>query len=183
MLSNAVLSPEPPAVSCYISLGANLGNRQAALEAALRVLSAVPGIRIAAVSSFYETEPWGKTDQPSFINAVAELQTTLSPEQLLAVCQQIEQQLGRIRHEHWGARTIDLDLLFIPGIVRQTPTLTLPHPYMLERAFVLVPLAEIAGNLVFKERTIAAHCQLAAGRGGVRRLTANNEKSNQFSDF
>ena len=141
--------------TCWISLGANLGDRAAALQAALAQLRLTPGIEVSKVSSFYETPPWGKTDQPPFLNAAAELLTTLSPLALLQACQRIEDQLGRKRLEHWGPRTIDLDLLHIPGCTVNNPALQLPHPYLLQRAFVLVPLAEIAGSAKFQGHTFA----------------------------
>lgn len=149
--------------TCYLSLGANLGARAQALREALRRLAQLPGTRLSRASSFYETAPWGKTDQPPFLNGAACLSTRLAPEALLAACQEIERALGRVRHEHWGARTIDIDLVYgVRGgqAVRvATPRLTLPHPYLLERAFVLVPLAEIAPTLVLAGRPIAVWCE------------------------
>lgn len=149
--------------TCYLSLGANLGARAQALREALRRLAQLPGTRLSRASSFYETAPWGKTDQPPFLNGAACLSTRLAPEALLAACQEIERALGRVRHEHWGARTLDIDLVYgVRGgqAVRvATPRLTLPHSYLLERAFVLVPLAEIAPTLVFAGRPIAAWCE------------------------
>ena len=148
---------------CYISLGANLGARAQTLREALRRLAQLPGTRLSRASSFYETAPWGKTDQPPFLNGAACLSTRLAPEALLAACQEIERALGRVRHEHWGARTLDIDLVYgVCGgqVVRAaSPRLTLPHPYLLERAFVLVPLAEIAPELVLAGRPIAAWCE------------------------
>lgn len=155
--------PEGAAWTCYLSLGANLGARAQTLREALRRLARLPGTQLVRASSFYETAPWGKTDQPPFLNGAVHLQTRLSPEALLAACQDIECALGRVRHEHWGARTIDIDLIYgVRGgqAVRvATPRLTLPHPYLLERAFVLVPLAEIAPALVLAGRPIAAWCE------------------------
>lgn len=149
--------------TCYLSLGANLGARAQALREALRRLARLPGTRLVRASSFYETAPWGKTDQPPFLNGAACLSTRLAPEALLAACQEIERALGRVRHEHWGARTLDIDLVYgVRGgqAVRvATPRLTLPHPYLLERAFVLVPLAEIAPELVLAGRPIAVWCE------------------------
>ena len=149
--------------TCYLSLGANLGARAQALREALRRLARLPGTRLVRASAFYETAPWGKTDQPPFLNGAACLSTRLAPEALLAACQEIERALGRVRHEHWGARTLDIDLVYgVRGgqAVRvATPRLTLPHPYLLERAFVLVPLAEIAPTLVLAGRPIAAWCE------------------------
>ena len=140
--------------AAYLSLGSNLGNREETLRKALRQLAAADGVKKLAVSSLYETEPWGKKEQPSFLNIAVSLQTTLTPEELLALAQAVETELGRVRHERWGPRTIDVDILLIEGVERKTPTLTLPHPYMTERAFVLVPLAEIASDLVVMGRTV-----------------------------
>ena len=143
---------EPRAV--YLSLGANLGNRRKTLREAVRRLGAAEHIKIHSVSSVYETEPWGKTDQPRFLNLAVALATTLAPEELLALTQGVENELGRVRHEHWGARTIDIDLLQFEGEQRNTPELTLPHPYMTERAFVIVPLAEIAPALLVNGKSV-----------------------------
>lgn len=141
------------ACAAFLSLGANLGNREKTLRTAVQRIADRADVAILAVSSLYETAPWGKTDQPSFLNIAVSLKTTLSPEALLAVTQAVETDLGRVRHERWGPRTIDIDILHIEGVELHTPKLTLPHPYMTERAFVLVPLAEIAPNLVVKGRT------------------------------
>ena len=162
--------------TCYLSLGANLGARAQALREALRRLAQLPGTRLSRASSFYETAPWGKTDQPPFLNGAVCLSTRLAPEALLAASQEIERALGRVRHEHWGARTLDIDLVYgVRGgqAVRvATPRLTLPHPYLLERAFVLVPLAEIAPTLVLAGRPIAVWCE-ENGAQQVRRSEEN----------
>ncbi len=155
--------------TAYLSLGANLGNREETLREAVKRLAAEDGVELCAVSPLYETEPWGKTDQPRFLNIAVSLRTTLSPEALLELAQTVENDLGRVRHEHWGARTIDIDIVHIEGVERNTPTLTLPHPYMLERAFVLVPMAEIAPGLVVKGKTIEAW-KIIAGNEGVTRV-------------
>lgn len=147
--------------AAYLSLGANLGNREETLREAVRRLAAADGVKTLAVSSLYETEPWGKKDQPSFLNIAVSLQTALLPEELLALTQAVETELGRVRHERWGPRTIDVDILHIEGVERNSPTLTLPHPYMTERAFVLVPLAEIAPDLIVKGRTVEEWRKLA----------------------
>lgn len=138
----------------YLSLGANLGNRAEPLRAAVQRIAAKDGVTLCAVSSLYETAPWGKTDQPAFLNIAVSLKTMLLPEAVLALTQTVETELGRVRHERWGPRTIDIDILYIEGVERHTPALTLPHPYMTERAFVLVPMAEIAPGLVVKGRTV-----------------------------
>ncbi len=154
--------------AAYLSLGANLGNREETLREAVRRLAAADGVKTLAVSSLYETEPWGKKDQPSFLNIAVSLQTTLSPEELLALTQAVETELGRVRHERWGPRTIDVDILHIEGVERNSPTLMLPHPYMTERDFVLVPLAEIAPDLVVKGRTVEEWRKLADDGGVIR---------------
>ena len=134
------------AYTCYVGLGSNLGDRAAYLRQALTMLANAPGVSLREVSSFYETSPWGRQEQPPFINAAAILEVTVAPLELLAVSQEIELCLGRERHEHWGARTIDIDLLHIPGVTMDTPELTLPHPCLTKRAFVLIPLDEIAAD-------------------------------------
>lgn len=148
--------------TCYLSLGANLGERGETLRQALRALSHLEQTRLIAVSPFYETAPWGKLDQPPFLNAAAAVETSLEPLALLRGCQRIEQQLGRVRHEHWGARTIDIDLLHIPGVSLRSRDLILPHPYLTQRAFVLRPLLDIAPGLVFDGRSVRDWCRAAA---------------------
>src|SRR5690606_6131161 len=103
---------------------------------------------IVQSSSLYETAAWGKTDQPAFLNQVLEVKTVLSPEQVLQGINQIEQELGRIRHEHWGARVIDIDILFYDQLILQTQRLTIPHPQLHLRRFTLLPLSEIAPQLM-----------------------------------
>lgn len=129
----------------YIGLGANLGRREKTITAALNALETTREIEVVAVSGLYETDPvGGPPDQPKFLNAAAHLRTTLSPERLLNVCASIEEALGRRREVRWGPRTIDLDLLLYDREIRASVELTLPHPAMHERRFVLEPLAEIA---------------------------------------
>ena len=154
--------------AAYLSLGANLGNREETLREAVRRLAAADGIKMLAVSSLYETAPWGKTDQPSFLNIAVSLQTTLSPEKLLALAHDVETELGRVRHERWGPRTIDVDILHIDGVESNTPTLTLPHPYITERAFVLAPLAELAPMLMIHGKTVEAWREATGNTGVVR---------------
>lgn len=139
----------------YLSVGANLGDRLGTLQQAVSLLDAEPDIHVAAVSKWYETPPWGKTDQPGFINGAVAVQTSLDGEALLTKCLSIEQTLGRVRHEKWGARTIDIDLVYSPDETCHTETLTLPHPYVTERAFVLVPLQDIAPNLIISGKPLA----------------------------
>lgn len=133
----------------YIGLGSNLGAREKNITAALGALQTTREIDVLKVSSLYETKPeGGPPNQPKYINAVAHIRTVLSPERLLTVCQNIEGSLGRKRAVRWGPRTIDLDLLCYDDEIRVDPDLTLPHPLMHERAFVLKPLVEVAPDLV-----------------------------------
>jgi 2-amino-4-hydroxy-6-hydroxymethyldihydropteridine diphosphokinase len=139
----------------FIGLGGNLGDREALMAEALRKLAATPGIVVTAVSSLYETKPVGPTAQPDFINLVAKLDTSLPPYALLSTCLRIENELGRERRERWGPRTVDLDVLWCEGVSQADEQLTLPHPRMHERAFVLVPLAELAPRLKIDGRAVA----------------------------
>jgi 2-amino-4-hydroxy-6-hydroxymethyldihydropteridine diphosphokinase len=133
----------------FVGLGSNLGQREKNIAAALNALQATREIEVAQVSSLYETPAEGGPDhQPDYINAVARVQTTLSPARLLAVCQHIEGSLGRKRTVRWGPRTIDLDLLAYDRRICGDRELTLPHPMMHRRRFVMEPLAEISPNWV-----------------------------------
>ncbi|NLP43527.1 MAG: 2-amino-4-hydroxy-6-hydroxymethyldihydropteridine diphosphokinase [Peptococcaceae bacterium] len=133
---------------CYLSLGSNVGDRQQYLTRAMDLLAKLPNSRITKISAFYETEAWGGVKQNSFINNVVEFQTTLSPEQLLAECQNIENSLGRQRSVHWGPRTIDIDILIYGDLKFTSDKLIIPHPYLEVREFVLAPLREIAPDLI-----------------------------------
>jgi 2-amino-4-hydroxy-6-hydroxymethyldihydropteridine diphosphokinase len=128
-----------------IALGGNVGNVRATFDSAVDLLCGDSDVRLIKRSSDYLTPPWGKTDQPAFSNACIEVETSLSPHALLERGQAVEKALGRDRTKdvHWGPRTIDIDLLAYDDIKVDDPDLKLPHPYVLERAFVLVPLAEI----------------------------------------
>jgi len=127
----------------YVALGANLGDRESSLKEATRRLRAEPGLELHSLSPIYETAPVGYTDQPSFLNMTIRLQTDLGPLELLRRLLAIEREMGRVRDIRWGPRNIDLDLLAHGTIAMDTPELTLPHPRMGERAFVLVPLKDI----------------------------------------
>ena len=131
---------------CYLSIGANLGDKRKSLRQAVEYISQIDGVVLLGVSHFYETEPWGVTNQPNFINSAVKIESGLEPLQLLDSLQAIEYKLGRVRKEHWGARTIDIDILSIDDITMDTERLKLPHPYMFERDFVLVPLSEVTGR-------------------------------------
>ena len=133
--------------SVGIALGSNLGNSQKNVETALEILNHHPNIHVKSCSSWYQTAPIGPP-QPDYINGCAILDVQLKPDHLLETLLAIENQLGRIRRERWGPRTLDLDLLLFDDLIWETPALEIPHPRMRERAFVLVPLAEIAPNWV-----------------------------------
>ena len=130
----------------YIALGSNLGDKEKNLRRALLLLTQ-QGVEVVRVSSFLSTEPYGVTDQPQFLNAVACVRTSLVPLALLDVLLATELAMGRVRLRHWGERNIDLDLLLYEDVVLDTPRLRLPHPDMQNRDFVLLPLAEIAPEL------------------------------------
>ena|ERR1035437_9196134 len=129
----------------YLSLGSNLGDRAAHLHKALDELGDFVSIR--QVSRIYETAPVGVTDQPDFLNLAVEADTGLKPDQLLAGLKSIERKVGRVPGRRWGPRVVDIDILLYGSEQLETPQLTLPHPQMTNRAFVLIPLAEIAPNL------------------------------------
>ena len=157
--------------TAHLSLGANLGERAAALRAAARCLADTPGITLAARSSLYETPPWGEVDQPAFLNAALALRTTLPPHALLDACLALEAALGRARGPRWGPRAIDVDLVDYAGVTLADERLTLPHPRALERAFVLVPLSEIAPDLALAGVPIRAALD-RLDKGGVVRVGA-----------
>ena len=151
----------------FLGLGSNLGDRAYYLEKAVSALKS-PVLKVEATSRIYETEPWGIIDQPLYWNQVIEVETSLEPLALLHVCQEIEIRLGRERNEHWGPRTIDIDLLIYDNTVSETKELNLPHPYLEERAFVLAPLREIAPELVLPSgRSISE----VSGKGKVHPIT------------
>lgn len=131
----------------YIALGSNLGDKEKNLRRAIMLLLQ-QGIDVEKVSSFISTEPYGVTDQPQFLNAVCRVRTSLAPLALLDVLLATELAMGRVRLRHWGERNIDLDLLLYEDVVMDDPRLRLPHPDMQNRDFVLLPLAEIAPELV-----------------------------------
>lgn len=131
--------------TAYIALGANLGDRAATMREALARLSSTEGVHVTAASSLYDTAPVGPPNQPRYLNAVVEVATTLSPQDLLRTLLEIERDLGRERSgAQWAARTIDLDIILFADVVATSAELAVPHPRFRERAFVLVPLAEIA---------------------------------------
>jgi 2-amino-4-hydroxy-6-hydroxymethyldihydropteridine diphosphokinase len=144
----------------YLLLGANLGDRVATLARATDLIGQRIGTVLQA-SGLYETAPWGVTDQPAFLNQVLAVETGLVPETVLLVTQEIEEELGRVRHEKWGARVIDIDMLYYDDQIIRSATLTVPHPFLHERRFTLVPLAEIAPDFVHPVLQKTTHDLLA----------------------
>lgn len=130
----------------FIGLGSNLGDRLQNLRRAVDELGA-RGVSCVMASSVYETAPVGKEEQPDFLNAVIEVETSLTPEELLSVCMEVERVLGRVRVERWGPRVVDVDVLLYDDLRIESEMLVVPHPRLFERRFVLAPLVEIAPNL------------------------------------
>jgi 2-amino-4-hydroxy-6-hydroxymethyldihydropteridine diphosphokinase len=147
-------------------LGGNVGDVAAAFVEALARLGAAQGVTLIALSSVYRTPPWGKLDQPDFFNMAAQVETTLPARALLALCLDVERDLGRQRLERWGPRLIDIDILTYGEAAIDEPKLKVPHPRLAERAFALAPLAEIAPRLVVGGRTVADWLTRVE-RGGV----------------
>ncbi len=137
----------------YIGLGSNLGNKSKNIQNALDCIADIEGVNIRKLSSLYITAPWGRTDQDDFINQVIEIETDLSALNLLYRLQDIEIKLGRHRDGKWGPRIIDLDVLLYGEETIHLEELEVPHPYLLERLFVLIPLAEINPELEFPDGT------------------------------
>lgn len=152
-----------------IALGANLGNRLETLQGAVDALADTPGLRVKAVSPVYETEPWGVEpgSQPSYLNAVALVKTTLPPSSLLERAQAVEEAFHRVREERWGSRTIDVDIITYADVVSDDPVLTLPHPRAHERAFVLAPWHDMDAEAQLPGRGPVAALLAALGTAGV----------------
>jgi 2-amino-4-hydroxy-6-hydroxymethyldihydropteridine diphosphokinase len=138
-----------------VALGSNLGDKEGRIAEAIHCLTEAGDIRVVSRSRNFRTAPWGKTDQDSFVNACVAVATDLSAHELLERCQAIESRMGRVRTEHWGPRVIDLDVLVYRDAVSDDAALTLPHPRITERAFVLAPLADVAPDLMIKGRKVS----------------------------
>ncbi|MCM3719851.1 2-amino-4-hydroxy-6-hydroxymethyldihydropteridine diphosphokinase [Fictibacillus phosphorivorans] len=156
--------------TAYLSIGSNMGDREGLLKKSIELLNQYPDIFIEKVSSIYETDPVGFTEQPLFLNVAIKLKTSLSPQALLSKMHEVEDHLDRKRVQKWGPRTIDLDILLYNSVSIQTEDLEIPHPRMLERAFVLIPLSEIAPDNIYPDQTISLHQVLCEQRDkeGVR---------------
>lgn len=141
-------------IKAYLGLGSNIGDTKMYLDKAVAMLNCNADIEVTEVSSYYETEPVGYTDQDWFLNIVAEVETTLGPYELLKTCNEIEAKLKRERLIRWGPRTIDIDILLYEGFESDDPVLTVPHPRMTERAFVMLPLMELNNELAIGNTSI-----------------------------
>lgn len=157
-------------VVAFIGLGSNLDDPQAQLDRAVATLARTDGIHVRQTSSYYRTAPWGDAAQPDFINAVVQIDTTLTADALLTELVRIETEAGRIRERRWGPRTLDLDLLLYGDAVCDTTQLQLPHPRMHERRFVLEPLAELAPQLSIGGRGRVDELLAQLADAGVQRL-------------
>lgn len=146
--------PGPHDATAYLGLGGNLGDPRQAMAAALRLIDADPRCEVTAVSSVYRTPPWGDVVQPEFLNCVAEIRTSLSPKDLLDLCLGTENALKRVRKQPGGPRVIDVDVLTYAEQTLKEPGLEIPHPRMTLRAFVLLPLSEIAPELTLGGRSV-----------------------------
>jgi 2-amino-4-hydroxy-6-hydroxymethyldihydropteridine diphosphokinase len=156
----------------WIGLGGNLGEVSRAFDSALEALAATPGLAVLARSALYRTTAWGVLEQPSFLNAAVALESRLGPIELLDRLMAVERQHGRdrTRERRWGPRRLDLDLLAIDGVVLQHPRLLLPHPRAHERAFVLVPWAEIAPDFLLPGHGRLADLRDALDRSGIEAI-------------
>jgi 2-amino-4-hydroxy-6-hydroxymethyldihydropteridine diphosphokinase len=157
-------------VVVYLGLGSNLSDPRRQLQQAISALEGIPKTRVLAVSSLYRSRPMGPQDQPEYINAVAGLETDLEPEALLDALQAIEHDQGRVRGRHWGARTLDLDILLYGDEVISTERLSVPHPGLHQREFVLYPLYELAPDLVIPERGPVSSLYRRCDPKGIERL-------------
>lgn len=156
-----------PGFDAAIGFGSNVGDKQANIAQAIAHLTRDGGIRLVRRSRDYRSAPWGVTDQDWFVNAAATVATELSARELLRRCQAVEQAMGRVRMKKWGPRIIDVDILTYRGETIREPDLAVPHPLIGARAFVLVPLAEIAPGLLIAGRTVEELLQRADARDVV----------------
>lgn len=155
-------------VNVFLGIGGNLGDRRANMRSAVeRTRGVIDEVR---VSSLYESAAWGVTDQPAFLNAVVRGLTDLPPLELLDATQGIENDLGRVRAQHWGPRVIDIDILLYGSEVIEQPRLTVPHPYLSQRSFVLRPLADLAAGLTLPDGSLVGELLTTVSQDDIRRL-------------
>ncbi len=153
----------------YLSLGSNLGDRLAYLKAGVDGLRTDLQVTSIEVSPVYETAPWGKLDQPGYLNCCVRLWTSLSPAETLSLCLAIERKNGRQRTDHWGARTLDIDILIFDDLILSTSDLILPHPHLKDRRFVLKPMADLASELMVPgyDQTVGGFLERCGDTGEV----------------
>lgn len=157
-----------PRADIFLGIGGNLGDRRETMRSAVQqVRSVLDEVR---VSSLYESDAWGVTDQPDFLNAVVRGKTSLTPLELLDALQAIENQLGRVREQHWGPRAIDIDILLYGSQKIDEPRLTIPHPYMTQRGFVLRPLADLAAGLTLPDGSLVGELLTTVSQNDLRRI-------------
>ncbi|MGL5348406.1 MAG: 2-amino-4-hydroxy-6-hydroxymethyldihydropteridine diphosphokinase [Peptostreptococcaceae bacterium] len=162
----------------YLGLGTNMGDRFEYLSTACQLIDENENIRITKKSKLYETKAWGYTDQADFLNMCIEIETSLDEYRLLDVCEQVEQMLNRERIIRWGPRTIDVDILFYNDIILDDEKLSIPHPRISERAFVLIPLMDLNTKLVIKNETIDVYLNSLSRdeRGQVKEYIGDEKK-------
>lgn len=152
----------------FLGLGGNLGDRRELMRSAVaEIRQVVDDVR---VSSLYESAAWGVTDQPAFLNAVVRGRTSLNPLDLLDAVQSIENELGRVRNQHWGPRLIDIDILLYGAEVIDDPRLQVPHPYLTQRGFVLRPLADLAAGLTLPDGSLVGELLTTVNQSDLRRI-------------
>ena len=162
-------------ITAYIALGSNLNHPAQQLLKALQALQQLPDTQLLACSSWYQNPAIGPGKQPDYLNGVVKIETRLNPNDLLAELQNIELQQGRVRSERWGARPLDLDIVLYGDLVLDTEELTIPHPRMWERNFVLVPLAEIAPELRFADGSLIQQHVARIGSADLKRIQHENQ--------
>ncbi|OFW59000.1 MAG: 2-amino-4-hydroxy-6-hydroxymethyldihydropteridine diphosphokinase [Actinobacteria bacterium RBG_19FT_COMBO_54_7] len=160
----------------FLGLGGNIGDRKENLLKTLRMLDNKPGISVEEVSSVYESEPWGVTDQAPFLNMVALVSTALEPRRLLTSCMEVETEMGRVRGEKWGPRLMDIDILLFDDVTMREEDLSIPHPHMLEREFVMAPLLELRPGIVIPGKAGVRPCYPPGGEGKVTKAFRLDEE-------
>jgi len=152
----------------FLGLGSNLGDRRENLLTALRLLDRTERVRVLEVSPVYETPPWGVLEQPDFFNLVALASTSRDPRGMLAVCMEVEEEMGRVRAERWGPRIIDVDILLFDDLELEEEDLIIPHPRMLERDFVMIPLLDLQPDIHLPGKGLASQLYEPGDREGAR---------------
>ena len=177
--AKAIICDKASSVVAWVGLGSNVGDGQALIRTAIDLLQAHPAISVLRVSPLYRTAPWGVKNQPEFTNGVAELSVYLEPMALLEFLQEVEQELGRDASSlRWGPRTMDLDILMLDDRILYWPGLTVPHPRMHTRVFVLAPLFDLAPNLIIPGKGAVRRFLARQDSKGIQRIVAINPNEN-----